>query len=731
MEVTRSLSYNGSNIGTITLDVTPSSISRGSTQATFTVEVLNANITASGYSMYVTIMEAKLTDRTGAKNLASPIMVNTTGGMGSKTASLAFSGIQQPITGNRGEVNVPVLLYLSTDLFYAESGNTAAIRRIVNIQPITLTTPNVDSMLEPLVSIPASTQPGYILSPGAGFPDGWPLLSNIGGSCFANVKFDKSWVTTYAGSSVSEVYVQLQFMDGSKPLTMTSPVSMTLNGSVYSCSVKLHNNSCTSIFPIFIVVDSAGRDTDKQGPSLAVQVYRPPVVKTTIDRCDENGKFDDEGTYAKLGVSASLFNPNGVSENNKNSVVDAYATVLNSGDSYISLDLSEESTVIGGNFEISKQYKIAVMVEDITGNQGGSTAVLDVGYSTMDFLAGGKGIAFGGTSVNEGFECNMESYFEKPTHVVDSTLSVDNKTLKDITVDGGDGTYEYKPVFFVDKDGIVWAKNKVKAGSNSAKWWSEMDSNGLTICLGDYKARMALVNVDDKDNRRLEINIHDDVNNTWPNLMRLYETYTFFGKPVSIMSGGTGAKTKKDAMMGLSYLGLNPTGGSANDTRAKWQELGPGFAYFSATDMLQGQPNQYGFLISVVQGAEIHQEFWAQTNGKHYKRGVNISATTMPGWTEIFTGSESSGTYWRRIVIGNTAIMALNLTGASYNVMSTVTFPVAFSGTPWVVGNPSAMMTDTWMTISARDKTYFKYYLQRSGSTTNKAETFFIAIGLA
>ena len=37
--------------------------------------------------------------------------------------------------------------------------------------------------------------------------------------------------------------------------------------------------------------------------------------------------------------------------------------------------------------------------------------ILSVGYATMDFLKGGKGIAFGATATRDGFTCAMPTYF--------------------------------------------------------------------------------------------------------------------------------------------------------------------------------------------------------------------------------------------------------------------------------------------------------------------------------
>lgn len=86
---------------------------------------------------------------------------------------------------------------------------------------------------------------------------------------------------------------------------------------------------------------------------------------------------------------------------------------------------------------------------------------------------------------------------------------------------------------------------------------------------------------------------------------------------------------------------VNITGGKANDTREFWRKQPNGTYYFYATNMLNGQPSQYGFLIHNCLGNEIHQEFCIQSNGAHYRRGCNGSVTDMPGFYRITDDSQN------------------------------------------------------------------------------------------
>lgn len=74
---------------------------------------------------------------------------------------------------------------------------------------------------------------------------------------------------------------------------------------------------------------------------------------------------------------------------------------------------------------------------------------------------------------------------------------------------------------------------------------------------------------------------------------------------------------------------------TANDTTAKWGAYQNSVHFYSKTGQLTNQPSQYGYLINIGQGSEVHQLWATQSSGDLWHRGGNSS-----GWS----GS------WRRIV---------------------------------------------------------------------------------
>ncbi|UNI72573.1 MAG: prophage endopeptidase tail [Chaetfec virus UA24_144] len=99
----------------------------------------------------------------------------------------------------------------------------------------------------------------------------------------------------------------------------------------------------------------------------------------------------------------------------------------------------------------------------------------------------------------------------------------------------------------------------------------------------------------------------------------------------------------KNATQDFKFLGVNPTGGTGSDTRAFWQDKGSGYAWISVNGQLNGQKNQWGFLINITYGAEVHQEFWSQSRG-HWYRYANGNTGAMPTWRDL--GDTDTGWIW-------------------------------------------------------------------------------------
>ena len=74
------------------------------------------------------------------------------------------------------------------------------------------------------------------------------------------------------------------------------------------------------------------------------------------------------------------------------------------------------------------------------------------------------------------------------------------------------------------------------------------------------------------------------------------------------------------------------------DTTAAWKTAlggkGVYFTWYNATGKFTKQPSQYGFLMTIIGGSDVRQEWWTQTGGWHGVRTGNASGWSSFGGTE-------------------------------------------------------------------------------------------------
>ena len=86
----------------------------------------------------------------------------------------------------------------------------------------------------------------------------------------------------------------------------------------------------------------------------------------------------------------------------------------------------------------------------------------------------------------------------------------------------------------------------------------------------------------------------------------------------------------------FSTKAVNPVASVDDDTVDTWMNLESGVYRFDQLDCLNDQPGQFGFLIHIVEGNSVFQQFKAQPSGAMYYRGGNSS-----GWR----------TTWRKLAV--------------------------------------------------------------------------------
>lgn len=148
------------------------------------------------------------------------------------------------------------------------------------------------------------------------------------------------------------------------------------------------------------VTDSRGR-TAVQIWTVQAAAYAPPSLSLNASRCLEDGTADDVGEFALVTISGQVAD------------MDATNTArlqLTYGTTTVELDCTTgnfTTTTIVPAPSVSSMAIAAVLSDALF--SATRSMVLSIGYVTVDFLAGGKGITFGTTATKPGFTCAMDT----------------------------------------------------------------------------------------------------------------------------------------------------------------------------------------------------------------------------------------------------------------------------------------------------------------------------------
>lgn len=238
--------------------------------------------------------------------------------------------------------------------------------------------------------------------------------------------------------------------DTSSPYTNVTTASVTISnsaayygGDVVSSALTIGSQTVTgtgdgtlsilldtagTFTPTVSVTDSRGQVTTKTLDPIEVKGYTAPAVTFTADRTLQTGVEDDEGGYATVDatftytdVVADLVAPSVVltDENGTQTTPTVTWYKTRATDGTLSSPFTDWTTVAYGDTVyglipgLSTQYSYQVSIRP-RDTQGTGTAIVQTiapAFYTIDFLAGGHGIAFGKPASNVGFECAMAASF--------------------------------------------------------------------------------------------------------------------------------------------------------------------------------------------------------------------------------------------------------------------------------------------------------------------------------
>ena len=221
---------------------------------------------------------------------------------------------------------------------------------------------------------------------------------------FANYVQGKSKVrATVAGSGA--------VIDGTTVSVITG-YKIEMNGQTYNTndatSLELLNAGTQNI--VYTVTDSRGR-TASRTVTIAPLAYSAPILSIlTASRCNSDGTANDDGSYVKATIGASIANVNNLNDKifkvSKKPVASGTWTDQTIASGTWTISTFTILSAIDGNFAWDIKFTVQDYFTTIS-----KTVQVSTAFSLVDYFNGGKGLAFGKVAEKEGFENNLKTYF--------------------------------------------------------------------------------------------------------------------------------------------------------------------------------------------------------------------------------------------------------------------------------------------------------------------------------
>ena len=295
----------------------------------------------------------------------------------------------------------------------------------------------------------------------------------------SKVKITLSDIAAGSGSSIKSCTV-------SGPSIASS--SMSISGSTATSTTNAIRNSGTLTYSAY-VTDNRGRNSETRSVSIVCYPYsNVSIASFRVDRCLANGIISQDGKYAKCTFSGSCASVNG--KNSIDSSESKFYYKEKDASSWTTLSNTVSSIngviIIGGSFDISKEYEIKLVIKDLVGTTATAYGKLNTAERVFNIAKYGNGLAVGKISTvsdksSDGeFECGWDASFDKNVNI-SGNMSIEGKA--DITGSVSTGSLNVGGSFFIDN--TILADFVVEQGTSGIwtyrKWYS-----GIAECWGVY-----------------------------------------------------------------------------------------------------------------------------------------------------------------------------------------------------------------------------------------------------
>ena len=252
----------------------------------------------------------------------------------------------------------------------------------------------------------------------------------------------------YAGLTTASVTVSdaTAYYGGTIASATLTIGNQTVTGSGNG-TLSILLDSAGTYTPIVTVTDSRGQTTTTTLDAITVNSYVAPEVAFTLERTNSSGTVDDEGTYAVVSATFNWTDAIATLSQPTVSAIDSDGTPLSVSTTWYTdralttavnwsstSSWSSPKTLYGriGTLPVNESSQITLTPNDSEGSGTAQSQTLASAFYTIDFLAGGHGIAFGQPASASGFECNMPTVFHDTVECEDTLVG--NSITSETTV---------------------------------------------------------------------------------------------------------------------------------------------------------------------------------------------------------------------------------------------------------------------------------------------------------
>ena len=320
----------------------------------------------------------------------------------------------------------------------------------------------------------------------SGFTPNTPTISNTlsqttpQSAQFGYVKgfASASWSASVTAKTWTFTDTSTQTINPAQTLTLTANGATASSGSgtgTRSASLAAKTVNATSLTGTASVSNVLGGTASKTSTATVQDYIKPSLSALTATRTTDNhAEVSFNWSASELNKANSAVDPcrfgtitaaYSISDNDDSTVVaTGTKTIIADGETMAATNDSFTFTD-ATTYAANKSYTVAVTLTDrLTQTSQTMTAILATEFHTIDFLAGGKGVAIGKTATREAFDVSMPMYLQ------------DTPVADWVTEQGTNGAWKYRK----------WYSGKVEAWYH----WSlgDVDITTASPSYGGYRS---------------------------------------------------------------------------------------------------------------------------------------------------------------------------------------------------------------------------------------------------